>query len=158
MAGNGLAGGLMLVGSGLLGAGALEWNWWGRGDGQFGSSGGLAAALVWLNLLFLLVPLWSRHGRLLVRWLILAAGRIGCATVLDTVRDTGLVTRSAAIGGKPAACSMGWRIPAGAFFLVAEQVGATVGGDGGPCLRLRPEPGTACVIDRVRGVATRDSA
>ncbi|MEZ5601156.1 MAG: hypothetical protein R3F36_09330, partial [Candidatus Competibacteraceae bacterium] len=59
----------MLVGSGLLAAGALEWNWWGRGDGQFGSSSGLAAALVWLNLLFLLVPLWSRHGRRLVRWL-----------------------------------------------------------------------------------------
>jgi hypothetical protein len=59
----------MLVGSGLLAAGALEWNWWGRGDWQFGSGGGLAAVLVWLNLLFLLVPLWSRHGRRLVRWL-----------------------------------------------------------------------------------------
>ncbi|MCB1825660.1 MAG: hypothetical protein KDJ54_14185 [Candidatus Competibacteraceae bacterium] len=59
----------MLVGSGLLAGGALEWNWWGRGYGQLGSSGGLAAVLVWLNLLFLLAPLWNRHGWRLVRWL-----------------------------------------------------------------------------------------
>ncbi len=58
-----------LVGSGLLAGGALEWSWWGRSYGQFGLSGGLAAALAWLNLLFLLAPLWSRHGRRLARWL-----------------------------------------------------------------------------------------
>jgi hypothetical protein len=59
----------VLAGSGLLAGGALEWGWWGRGHGLFGLSGGFAVALVWLNLLFLLGPLWGRQGRTLARWL-----------------------------------------------------------------------------------------
>ncbi|MDS4042237.1 MAG: hypothetical protein RKP20_13775, partial [Candidatus Competibacter sp.] len=58
-----------LTASGLLAGGALEWSWWGRGYGLSPMGGGFATVLVWLNLLFLLVPLWGRHGRTLARWL-----------------------------------------------------------------------------------------
>ncbi len=60
-----------LTASGLLASGALEWVWWGRGYGQVATIRGFAMALVGLNLLFLLVPLWWRYGRRLVqslRW------------------------------------------------------------------------------------------
>lgn len=57
-----------LAGSGLLAGGALDGRWWGRAE-AWTLGGGFAAALVWLNLLFLLVPLWQRHGRALARWL-----------------------------------------------------------------------------------------
>ncbi len=61
----------MLTASGLLASGALEWTWWGRGYGQAASMRGFAIALIGLNLLFLLVPLWRRHGQRLahgLRW------------------------------------------------------------------------------------------
>jgi hypothetical protein len=56
-----------LAASGVLACGALEWSWWGRGDRLSAMVNGFAAVLVWLNLLFLLVPLWRRHGRRLAR-------------------------------------------------------------------------------------------
>ncbi|MFO1424162.1 MAG: hypothetical protein U1F70_11010 [Candidatus Competibacteraceae bacterium] len=58
-----------LTASGLLASGALEWSWWGRGQGQAATIQGCVVALVELNLLFLLVPLWRRHGQRLARGL-----------------------------------------------------------------------------------------
>ncbi len=58
-----------LTASGLLASGALEWSWWGRGQGQAMTIQGCVVALVELNLLFLLVPLWRRHGQRLARGL-----------------------------------------------------------------------------------------
>jgi hypothetical protein len=59
----------MLTASGLLAAGALDWSWWGRDYGRFATIRGFAAVLVELNVLFLLVPLWRRHGRMLAQGL-----------------------------------------------------------------------------------------
>ncbi len=58
-----------LTASGLLASGALEWSWWGRGHDQSATIRGCIVALVELNLLFLLVPLWRRHGQRLARGL-----------------------------------------------------------------------------------------
>ena len=52
-----------LTASGLLAGGALEWSGWDRGHRLSAMVGGFTAVLAWLNLLFLLVPLWRRHGR-----------------------------------------------------------------------------------------------
>ncbi len=60
-----------LAASGLLASGALEWVWWGRDYRLSATIRGYAVALAGLNLLFLLVPLWRRHGRRLaqgLRW------------------------------------------------------------------------------------------
>jgi len=58
-----------LAGSGLLAAGVLEWTWWDLGLGRPAPSGEFAAALLWVNLLFLLLALWRRQGPTLARWL-----------------------------------------------------------------------------------------
>ena len=61
----------MLTASGLLASGALEWVWWGRDDTLSATIRGTAIALAWLNVLFLLVPLWRRYGQSLahsLRW------------------------------------------------------------------------------------------
>ncbi|MDG4594945.1 MAG: hypothetical protein P9F75_04505 [Candidatus Contendobacter sp.] len=58
-----------LTASGLLASGALEWSWWGRGQGQAATIRGCVVAVAELNLLFLLVPLWRRHGQWLARGL-----------------------------------------------------------------------------------------
>jgi hypothetical protein len=58
-----------LTASGLLASLALEGEWLTGGRGMAAVSGENIAALVWLNLLFLLMPLWRRHGRVLARWL-----------------------------------------------------------------------------------------
>ena len=60
-----------LTASGLLASGALEWVWWSRDDWLFATIRRYAVALAWLNLLFMLVPLWRRYGRRLAhgwRW------------------------------------------------------------------------------------------
>ncbi|MDS4057436.1 MAG: hypothetical protein RKP73_02530, partial [Candidatus Contendobacter sp.] len=58
-----------LTASGLLASGALEWSWWGRGQGQAATIRGCVVAVAELNLLFLLVPLWRRHSQRLARGL-----------------------------------------------------------------------------------------
>lgn len=60
-----------LTASGLLAGGALEWSGWSRDHGLPATLRGFAVALGWLNLLFLSIPLWRRHGRMLaqgLRW------------------------------------------------------------------------------------------
>ena len=60
-----------LTASGLLASGALEWVWWGRADTLSATIRGTAIVLAWLNVLFLLVPLWRRYGQSLahsLRW------------------------------------------------------------------------------------------
>ena len=59
-----------LAASGLLASGALEWVWWGRDYWLSVTIRGYAVALVWLNLLFLLVPLWRGYGRWLAQGLL----------------------------------------------------------------------------------------
>ena len=51
-----------LTASGLLASGAVEWVWWGRDYHLSATIRSYAIALAWLNLLFLLVPLWRRYG------------------------------------------------------------------------------------------------
>jgi hypothetical protein len=57
-----------LTASGLLASGALEWSGWAR-YGQSATIRGCVIALMELNLLFLLIPLWRRHGQRLARGL-----------------------------------------------------------------------------------------
>ncbi len=60
-----------LTAGGVLAGGALEWIWWGHDYRLSATIRGFAIALAWLNLLFLLVPLWRHHGRRLaqaLRW------------------------------------------------------------------------------------------
>jgi hypothetical protein len=59
-----------LTASGLLaGIEPVWWGLWSRWRGADEVISGCAVALVWLNLLFLFIPLWRRHGRALARWL-----------------------------------------------------------------------------------------
>lgn len=55
-----------LTASGLLAG--IEPEWW-RGRGAGAVINGCAVALVWLNLLFLSIPPWRKHGQTLARWL-----------------------------------------------------------------------------------------
>lgn len=133
-----------LTASGLLAGVALEW--WsplpgGRGAGAV--VGGCIAALVWLNLLFLLIPLWQRHGRILARWL--GWRRNDVAEPLFWLPFAALVLVLACLGwlvfglfwSAPMAESVSWGLVGVALLLATTA---------GHAFRLRPELPQAHVL------------
>ncbi|WP_295393240.1 hypothetical protein [uncultured Thiodictyon sp.] len=132
-----------LAGSGLLAAGT--WTWWDAGGGWPVRAEGVAVALLWLNLLFLLIPFWGRYGQRL-------AGRLswrqdGLAAPLFWVPFANLVLLLAALLLVEAAdwlpaVAFGWGRPVGWLSGLALLLAATAG----HAWRLRPGPLTAQVL------------
>ena len=58
-----------LTASGVLASGASEWSGWGDPVEPSALRSGMAIVLVWLNLLWLLIPWWRRQGRRWAHWL-----------------------------------------------------------------------------------------
>ena len=132
-----------LAGSGLLAGEAWTWPGASRGLPAFGS--GFAVVLLWLNLLFLLVPLWRRHGRTLARWLSWRLDGLDAplfwipfALLLPLLALLWLTEAGGLLRGE----ALGLGRPAGLLSALALLLAATAG----HAFRLRPEPLPAQVL------------